>query len=264
MQESLRWDTLWHPVCSTDTAEWERAVEPRVGSYCRCLLFFREFPPTTNTYWGNWELGTGSHREITERAPIHLARGKFRPHVHYTFPWWDPFTGYAEPGYLGYLVPLVRDLLVLPLLGLSLVQGREEAAYDGRSPFLLCLCSSRCICKQCSRHSKPWWGSMPQKLIKIWSQEWARCLTGSVGNTKSRVAGVVSSAQAGARAKQAPWTPPHGGSSLVPWSIAITRREHGSSIAQSSWFFKRSQKSRLLCEVSLKKNLILKMWLSLL
>lgn len=51
------------------------------------------------------------------------------------------------------------------------------------------------------------------------------------------------------------WGGPHfpGSCSLVsPWG------KHGASIAQSSEFFKRSQKSRLLCEIPFKKSHFIK------
>lgn len=49
-------DTLSHSICLMDTLEWETVGEPRLGSGCRCLLFFGEFPSPINTCWGNREL----------------------------------------------------------------------------------------------------------------------------------------------------------------------------------------------------------------
>lgn len=42
-------DTLSHSICLMDTPGWETVGEPRLGSGCRCLLFFGEFPSPINT-----------------------------------------------------------------------------------------------------------------------------------------------------------------------------------------------------------------------
>lgn len=92
---------------------------------------------------------------------------------------------------------------------------------------------------------------MSHRLVKIWYKELAQCLPGQVHKEQSGQSGERCSHE-GQVGSMAPllWQQQPSSHGVLPWG------EHGSSIAQSS--FKRSQKSRLLCEISLKKKSHLK------